>query len=107
LRRPGWVRLAITLATAGAARRAAAASPGWGDKEAVCALADAARAGTGGAVRMDTTAGPALPVARDPSQCGLSVPTTNRTARATVTAWENRSQSLRMERDKERRDGCS
>ena len=83
---------ADTLTTAGAARCAAAL------KLVVTAATPVATTGAlaaGGTVRIATTSGGA-PLPPRGSQGGLSVPTTNSTASATVAACENRSQSLRM-----------
>ena len=85
LRRTGLV--ATTLTTAGAARRAASAKP-------LAGVAEALGAGTA-AVSVGAGRSPAVPMLERGSHSGFNVSSTNNTARATVTACENRSQVLR------------
>jgi hypothetical protein len=77
--------MALTLTTAGAARRTA---------ELRLPVFSGTTAAGGGAVRMATTSGWAATGVRA-SHCGFSVLTTKSTASATVTACENTSQSFR------------
>src|SRR5574343_28648 len=84
--------LAVTLTTAGEARLAAAAR---GCKGSATPLAATLSCGEVGAAH-GVEGGITHPVGAPDSHWGLKVPRTNRTATATVTAWEKISQVLRM-----------
>src|SRR5262249_17317776 len=93
--------LAVTLTIAGAARRAAAESGCIGPGRV------ARETGTAPSSGVATTW--ALPGTRPPrcNHSGLKGPTTNSTATATVTVWENTSQILRMTLEGNGSDGCT